>query len=255
MAITLPSDHHYGSRSDLSSNFELRRRCNIQKDERDLLEVLKSELEFVEQRGYQRSPETAWRPKYIFEDSPSCINYNSDANARPCTDCALIYLVPPAHRSAKFPCRHIPLNESGETLDSLYRYADQTEIEKTVGSWLHGAIKHLDEERKLIKPALQKSSLRGTPLYSKQHPKCANPACPATFHWTVGGKFFRFRPDLDSAQDSSFADDNPQGIHGVRHYWLCERCSHVFTLVYDEGCGVIINLLWPEIAAQKAAVA
>jgi hypothetical protein len=63
MAITLPSDHRYGSRSDLSSNFELRRRCKKQKDERNLLEVLKSELEFVEQRGYQRSPETAWRPK------------------------------------------------------------------------------------------------------------------------------------------------------------------------------------------------
>jgi len=68
----------------------------MQNDERDLLEVLKSELEFLEQRGYQRSPETAWRPKYIFEDSPSCINYNSDVNPRPCTDCALIYLVPPA---------------------------------------------------------------------------------------------------------------------------------------------------------------
>src|SRR6202140_1124149 len=99
MAITLPSAHRYGSRSDLSSNFELCRRCKMQKDERDLLEVLKSELEFVEQLGYQRSPETAWRPKYIFEDSPSCINYNSDANPHPCTDYALIYLVPPAHRS------------------------------------------------------------------------------------------------------------------------------------------------------------
>jgi hypothetical protein len=47
----------------------------MQKDERDLLEVLKSELEFVEQRGYQRSPETAWRPKYIFEDSPSVLSH------------------------------------------------------------------------------------------------------------------------------------------------------------------------------------
>jgi hypothetical protein len=30
----------------------------------------------------------------------------------------------------------------------------------------------------------------GTPLYQKQHPKCANPACPTAFHWTGGGKFF-----------------------------------------------------------------
>src|SRR6202163_4464325 len=110
MAITLPSAHRYGSRSDLSSNFELRRRCKMGKDERDLSEVLKSELEFLEQRGYQRSPATAWRSKYIFKDSPSCINYNSDLNPRPCTDCALIHLVPPAHRSAKSPCHHIPFN-------------------------------------------------------------------------------------------------------------------------------------------------
>ncbi len=44
----------------------------------------------------------------------------------------------------------------------------------------------------------------------------------------------------------------------MRHYWLCERCSHVFTLVYDEGCGVIIRLLWSEIVAkppEKASAA
>jgi hypothetical protein len=224
------------------------------KDERDVLEVLKSELEFLEQRGYQRSAATAWRAKYIFEDSPSCVNYNSsDANRRPCTDCALIYLVPPAHRSSKSPCRHIPFNEAGETLDSLYRYADQTEIEKTVAGWLHGAIKHLDGERKVVLTASGESSSRGIPLYSKQHPKCANPACPATFHWTVGGKFFRFRPDVDSARESNSTGDNREGIHGVKHYWLCERCAQVFTLVHDEECGVMIKLLWPEITAKSAA--
>jgi hypothetical protein len=80
----------------------------MQKDERDLLEVLKSELEFLEHHGYRRSPETAWRPKAIFEDSPSCINFHSAENPRPCTDCALIYLVPPRltapqnHRAATF---------------------------------------------------------------------------------------------------------------------------------------------------------
>ncbi len=145
----------------------------MQKDERDLLEVLKSELEFLEHHGYRRSPETAWRPKAIFEDSPSCINFHSAGNPRPCTDCALIYLVPPAHRSAKSPCRHIPLNESGETLDSLYRYGSQRESENAVGTWLRAAIPRLD------------------------------PACSTAFHWTGGGKFFRFRPDPHSATSSS----------------------------------------------------
>lgn len=223
----------------------------MQKDERDLLEVLKSELQFLENHGYRRSPETAWRPKYIFEDSPSCLNYEAEENRRPCTDCALIYLVPPAQRSANSPCRYIPLNESAETLDSLYRYGNQTEIENAVGTWLRAAIARLEEERKAVKAAHTKSALRGTPLYTKQHPKCANPACPTAFHWTGGGKFFRFRPDAESATNSGPIGDTPQGIHGVRHYWLCERCSHVFTLMYDEGCGVIIKLLWPEIVVES----
>jgi hypothetical protein len=222
----------------------------MQKDERDLLEVLKSELEFIETSGYRSWPETAWRPKYIFEDSPSCINYYSEGNPRPCSDCALIYVVPPALRSAKFPCRHIPLNEPGDTLDSLYRYRDQSEIESTVGTWLRAAITRLEEERAAVKVSHNSSLLKGTPLYNKQHPKCANPARSTAFHWTGGGKFFRFRPEPEPGISSTTTADTPRGVHGVRHYWLCERCSHVFTLVYDEGCGVTIKVIWPEIASE-----
>ena len=41
----------------------------MQKDERDLLDVLKFELQFLEDGGYGRSARTPWRPQYIFEDS------------------------------------------------------------------------------------------------------------------------------------------------------------------------------------------
>ena len=225
------------------------------KDERDLLDVLKSELEFLDHHGYRRSAETAWRPRFIFEDSPSCINHDCADKPHPCTDCVLTYVVPPEQRSTNVPCRHIPLTASGETLDSLYRYCDTNEIESTVRSWLQATIMHLEEERAVVKAAHLKSSLVGTPLYTKQHPKCANPACPTEFHWTAGGKFFRFRPDagLPSARTTTAET----GVHGVKHYWLCERCSHVFTLVYEEGHGVMVNLLWPEIvgALQRKASA
>ena len=164
----------------------------MQKDERDLLEVLKSELEFLESHGYRRSPETAWRPKYIFEDSPTCTNYHFAENPRPCTECTLIHLVPPTLRSAKSPCRHIPLNESGDTLDSLYRYGTQRQIDDVMRTWLRAAITRLEEERKAVKAPKNRSWLRGTPLYTKQqHPKCANPACSTAFHWTGGGKVLR----------------------------------------------------------------
>ena len=53
------------------------------------------------------------------------------------------------------------------------------------------------------------------------------------------------RPDPVPASESNSTPDTPCGIHGVRHYWLCERCSHVFTLAYEEGYGVVLkHRLW-----------
>jgi hypothetical protein len=117
------------------------------KDERDLLEVLKMELEFLEKGGYGRAPREPWRPQCVFEDSPTCMNYDSKLDPDPCGDCILIGLVPPEHRRTKIPCRHIQLTASGETLDSLYRYGDEYEIEETVRNWLHKTISRLENER------------------------------------------------------------------------------------------------------------
>jgi len=226
----------------------------MQKDERDLLEVLQFELQFLKDGGYGRCPKTPWRPQYIFEDSITCMNYDSNESPGPCSDCVLMPLVPPERRSEKIPCRHIPFNASGETLDSLYRYGDQCEIEGTVETWLMTTIQRLENERKAAReqPTPTSGSLRGTPLYQKQHPKCANPACPNAFHWTAGGKFFRFRPDPVQSGQGNAAADSPVGIHGVRHYWLCERCSHLFTLVYHDESGVVLKLLWPELSVPEA---
>lgn len=231
----------------------------MQRDERDLLEVLKFELEFLEQGRYGRSAKTPWRPRYIFEDSPTCMNYDCKENRRPCSDCVLMHLVPPARRSEVIPCRHIPFNPSEETLDSLYRNSDQNQTEETVGNWLRGTIQRLEEERTALRrdqhkqPTPSREALRATPLYQEQSPKCASPACPTAFHWTAGGKFFRFRPNTVAAMGSDSKIDSPRGIHGVRHYWLCERCSHVFTLEYAERYGVMVNLLWPEVPVSEGA--
>ena len=223
----------------------------MQKDERDLLDVLKFELKFLEDGGYGRSPSDRWRPQLIFEDSPTCMNFNSQEQG-PCSDCVLMQLVPPEFRSTEIPCRHIPFDKSRETLDSLYRYGDQGEIEEVFGDWLRATIHRLEQERAVARGTVGDQlqscgTLKGAPLYQKQHPKCANPACPTAFHWTGGGKFFRFRPDPASASGDTSSADSPGGIHGVRHYWLCERCSHVFTLVYDDQSGVVLKVLWPEL--------
>ncbi len=230
----------------------------MQKDERDLLEVLKFELQFLEDGGYGRSPRTPWRPQFIFEDSPTCMNYDCKENPAPCSDCVLMLLVPPEQRSEKIPCRHIPLNASGETLDSIYRCSDQHEIEEEVGKWLRAAIQRIEEERRCIhrddnrRLTASGEATKGMPLYQSLHPKCANPACPTAFHCLEGGKFFRFRADRESVNSGNPTAESPVGHHGVRHYWLCERCSHIFTLVYEESKGVMLKLLWPKLPGVEA---
>ena len=224
----------------------------MQTDERDLLEVLKAELEFLNSGGYARAPGAAWRPVYVFEDSPACMNHDYEVNPGSCGDCVLLQLVPLEFRSDKHPCRHLPLNSAGETLDSLYRYSDEREIEEKVRAWLEVTIAKLEEHHKTTLPAdsvltLGEAGLRGTALHERA--KCANPACLITFDWHRGGKFFRFRGQQNEAR-SDDVNRVSASAHGVRHFWLCERCSHLFTLSYDEHAGVILKISWPDLAAS-----
>lgn len=226
----------------------------MQRDQRDLLEVLKFELNFLEKGGYGRSPREPWRPQFIFEDSPTCMNYDSKENPGPCSDCVLLQLVPAEHRAEKIPCRHIPLDASGQTLDSLYRWDDPRKIEEMVQNWLQSTIERLEEQRKgLVRDGSHLppvgDAMKGAPLCENLHPKCANPACPNTFHWLEGGKFFRFRNDGVPAVP--YPPAAPANLHGVKHFWLCERCSHMFTLVHEEQSGVVLKLLRPEFPAAE----
>jgi hypothetical protein len=50
-------------------------------DKRDVLEVLKFELDFLEQGGYGQSVHTPWKATSAFQDSPSCLNFNDPAPA------------------------------------------------------------------------------------------------------------------------------------------------------------------------------
>ncbi len=105
------------------------------------LRVLRNELQFVQKGGY-RAP-LVWRAPLIFEDSPTCSPKSS--SACPDTDCVLMSFVPKEFCSEAVPCRHIPLNETGETLDSLYQTGTNEEIEQTLRSWLLETIRQLEE--------------------------------------------------------------------------------------------------------------
>jgi hypothetical protein len=116
-------------------------------DARELLEYLKFELQFLEDGGYGRSPHTPWRPSLVFEDSPSCLNFNDPGRPHPCTECRLMQFVPEPAREQQVPCRHIPLTEAGQTVDYYYQYGTQVELEESLKKWLQKQIQRIEKEQ------------------------------------------------------------------------------------------------------------
>ncbi len=241
-------------------------------DDRNLLDVLKFELDFLEKGGYGSSPREPWRCPLIFEDSPSCMNYDTKDHPAPCEECVLMQMVPAEDREKKIPCRHIPLSPNGETLASLYRYASQREIEDVMRNWLRTTIEKLEstpiqdaqtfrlesapiegvgkaasEKAGVSRPVHDSAAARkGTALFELLYPKCANPSCPAAFHWLAGGKFFRFRfPGAAPAKD--ILVEAVENSHHVKHYWLCDHCAQIYFLSYEEPQGVVVRPLWAEL--------
>lgn len=84
------------------------------------------------------------------------------------------------------------------------------------------------------------------------HPKCANPSCAAAFEWMAGGKLFRFHRQSGNAEEGTASHASPS--HRMEHFWLCERCSTMYTLNYQPGQGVKIVSLWPQLPAAKSSM-
>lgn len=114
------------------------------KDDRDLLELLKNELTFVEQGGYGRSVRTPWLPKSAFQDSLTCINYGYPYRAHPCSDCHMLDFVAPDHHGEEVPCHFIRLNDAGETIEDLEQKNQQARIEMLLRKWLQARIGELE---------------------------------------------------------------------------------------------------------------
>jgi hypothetical protein len=105
----------------------------------DVVETLRLELKLIE-LGFYRVP-TPGPPLSVFEDSPICPRYG----AGHCPDCGLMQFVPSKYRSELVPCHHIPLNEAGETVDSLYRTGTREELEEALQNWLTATIKRFEQ--------------------------------------------------------------------------------------------------------------
>jgi len=63
--------------------------------------------------------------------------------------------------------------------------------------------------------------------------RCANPVCQIAFDYHQG-QFFRFHK-------AHAPDQQPPNTHSVQHFWLCGKCSRIYTLVYVEERGVLLQ--------------
>ena len=116
-------------------------------DQRDILEVLKFELSFVQDGGYGRSPRAPWRAPAVFEDSPICPNFCDPARPHPCESCLLEQFVPESYRTQSVPCRFIQLTKEGQSVEDFYRTGTQAEMEEALAVWLSAQIERIECER------------------------------------------------------------------------------------------------------------
>lgn len=119
----------------------------MSKDKRDILEILKFELAFIEQGGYGRSVRTPWQATSMFQDSLTCINFNDPERPHPCNECLLNDFVPGESQTQDVPCHHIALGPRGETVDTMEGKREQGDIEEAVKGWLRATIDRVEQQR------------------------------------------------------------------------------------------------------------
>lgn len=131
-------------------------------DDRDVLQVLKSELNFVQKGGYAPSPREPFKAQLIFEDSPTCMNFNTHEHPDPCAECLLMQFVSSEKQGERVPCRYIPLTSDGETVFDLYKGgATQPELEGALIGWLREMIAQFEATERRTEKANPTAPIEG----------------------------------------------------------------------------------------------
>ncbi len=109
---------------------------------REIVNLLKQELAFLERGGYGGA--IPWRPVSMFLDSPSCPNRLDVERTTPCAQCWLFQFVPERFRQELNACHFISLNRDGESVHSMSRQYTPAEVEAALKTWLEAEIRHLE---------------------------------------------------------------------------------------------------------------
>jgi hypothetical protein len=114
---------------------------------KEMIEKLKFEIEMIEKGRYFPSVREPRQDPEIFRDTITCLNVGLTEKKYPCSSCFLSEFVPPEFRGSDGTiCHKIPLNEKGETIESLKADDDPYKLQGTVLGWLKNTVKKLEQK-------------------------------------------------------------------------------------------------------------
>lgn len=116
----------------------------MSEDRRSVLEVLRYELNFLEQGGYRRRIAEGENLS-PFQESLSCLNFGEPLRPHACHECFLYDFVPARARTEEIPCHHIALDPAGHTIASFLNENKPQDLERALKVWLRRTIAELDQ--------------------------------------------------------------------------------------------------------------
>jgi hypothetical protein len=116
-------------------------------DKKEMIEKLKFEIEMIEKGGYYPSVREPRHSPEIFRESITCLNVGLEQKEHPCSSCLLSDFAPPQLRyTTEDLCHKIPLNDRGDTVESLKAEGDPYKLQSMVLAWLKKTVANLEKE-------------------------------------------------------------------------------------------------------------
>jgi hypothetical protein len=114
-------------------------------DRRSVLEVLRYELNFLEQGGYNQkiADSSDISP---FQSNLSCLNFGEPLRPHACHECLLYDFVPVIARTEDVPCHHIPLDPAGHTIARFLSEHQLQDLKRALKVWLRRTIADRDRQ-------------------------------------------------------------------------------------------------------------
>jgi hypothetical protein len=112
----------------------------------EMSEKLRFEIEMIEKGRYYPSVRAPRLQPEVFRDTITCPNAGLTEKQYPCSSCFLSQFVPQELQNLPGEsCHRIPLNENGDTIESLKAADDPYKLQETVLGWLKNTVARLEE--------------------------------------------------------------------------------------------------------------